>query len=139
MKASPVALLERQLVDTKPAQPLAAGALQKAQIAGVIDHAAGIRVFPIHPDRPAENFARLSDIIRLRAGNRSAACGLARWRRQAQVTPTLRTDHAAARRTDQVTLLDQVGFDHVFQRAAILAERGSQRLDADRTAVESSR
>ena len=43
---------------------------------------------------------------------------------------------AAARRAHHEALLDQVRLDHVLDRAALLAERRREALDADRTAVE---
>src|SRR5690348_4314661 len=47
-------LLERHLVDAERTHPLAAGSFHETQVAGVVDHAAGIGVFPVHPHRPAE-------------------------------------------------------------------------------------
>src|SRR3970282_841653 len=55
---------------------------------------------------------------------------------QADVPVRLRRGDAAARAALQVTLLDQVGLDHVLERAAFLAERRGQRLDPDRAAVQ---
>ena len=60
-------------------------------------------------------------------------------RLQAQVAVGLGGGHAAARGAHDVALLDQVGLDHVLERAALLAERRGQRFHADRAAVEDSR
>lgn len=51
------ALLAQQalLGDAERAQPLGAGALAEAQVVGVIDHAAGVGVFVVHANRPAEH------------------------------------------------------------------------------------
>ena len=38
--------------------------------------------------------------------------------------------------TRQITLLDQVGFDHVLEGIPLLAERRGETLDTDRTTVE---
>src|SRR3546814_10794607 len=48
----------------------------------------------------------------------------------------LRRRHAAARGAHQEALLDQEGLDHVLEGAALFAQRGGQRLDPDRAAVE---
>ena len=44
--------------------------------------------------------------------------------------------HAPTRGAHQKALLDQVGLDHVFQRAALFGQRRRQRFHADRAAVE---
>src|SRR5690606_38724703 len=44
--------------------------------------------------------------------------------------------HPAARRALDVTLLDQVGLDHVLDGTAFLAHRRRQAVGADRTTVE---
>jgi hypothetical protein len=44
--------------------------------------------------------------------------------------------HPTARRAHDETLLDQERLDHVLDRAALLAERRREALDADRAAVE---
>src|SRR5690554_7212422 len=61
--------------------------------------------------------------------------GLAR-RLQAEVAPRLGARHAPARGTDQIALLDQVGLDHVLEGAALFAQGGSERIHADRAAIE---
>ena len=43
---------------------------------------------------------------------------------------------AAARGALQVALLDEVGFDHIFQGAALFADAGGKGVEADRAAVE---
>jgi hypothetical protein len=43
---------------------------------------------------------------------------------------------APARRALQVALLDQVGLDHVLDRAALLADRRGDVVEPDRAAVE---
>ena len=44
--------------------------------------------------------------------------------------------HAAARGAHDVALLDQERLDDVLDRAALLAERGREAVDADRAALE---
>ena len=43
---------------------------------------------------------------------------------------------AAAGGAHHETLLDQKGFDHVFDRAALLAQRSGEAFDTNRAAVE---
>src|SRR5512146_2548935 len=44
--------------------------------------------------------------------------------------------HAAARRALKVTLLDEIGFEDVLDRVALLADRGRQVIDTHRSAAE---
>src|SRR5215831_7510744 len=57
-------------------------------------------------------------------------------RRQTEVLVAAARDLTAARRADQKAFLDKVRFVDELQRVAILGQRRSQRLDADRPAVE---
>ncbi|KAG0926324.1 hypothetical protein G6F31_018429 [Rhizopus arrhizus] len=57
-------------------------------------------------------------------------------RLQAHVPVGLVCGHAAARGAHQEALLDQVRFDHVFQRATFLGQRRGQRFDAHRATIE---
>ena len=56
------------------------------------------------------------------------------WLRQPEMPISGDRRHAAARRALQVALLDQVRFEHVFDRVTLLADGGSEVIDADRTA-----
>jgi hypothetical protein len=57
-------LAQRHLVDADAGQPIGAGAFEKLQVACVIDHAAGVRVFPV--DAVAEEGLQPHRIIPLR-------------------------------------------------------------------------
>src|SRR5678815_1670589 len=55
---------------------------------------------------------------------------------QAEMLVGVAGGDAAARGAHHEALLDQIRLDHVLDRAALLAERRCEALDADRTAVE---
>src|SRR5689334_417121 len=55
---------------------------------------------------------------------------------QAEMLVGVAGSDAAARSAHDEALLDQIGFDHVLDRAALLAQRRRETLDPDRAAVE---
>ena len=144
------------LLDALRAQPLGARALEKTQITGMIDHAAGVGVFPVDADGPGEDgngsrgVERIGDARRTRgscfarfpfavpapgSSNKSSTTAPLR-RLQPQMPIRLARDHAAARGAHQEALLDQERFEHVFDRAALFGQRRGERFHADRAAVE---
>src|SRR5262245_37569753 len=66
----------------------------------------------------------------------SRPSGAARRRVEAEVAEGLRGEEPAARRPLDEPLLDQERLDDVLDRVARLADRGGDRLDADRPAAE---
>src|SRR5450830_1940883 len=64
------------------------------------------------------------------------AVGTGARRRHAKMAVRQRRGDAAARRTLQVALLDQVGFQHVFDGVALFADGRGQIVEADRAAIE---
>ena len=116
------------------AQPFGARALHELEVVRVVHDAAGIGVFPVDPHRPDEfvHFAATQSLASNNGRLRLARSGIL----QAEVLIGLARGDAAARGAHQEALLDQVGLDHVFDRAALLAERRRKAFDADRTAVE---
>ena len=58
-----------------------------------------------------------------------------RFRRiQSQIAPALQRQHSATLRALQVSLLDEIRFDDVFQNIALVRERGRERFDTGRAA-----
>src|SRR5262245_32280077 len=55
---------------------------------------------------------------------------------ETEVRARVRGRHAPARRAREESLVDQVGLDHVLERALVLADRGGERLEAGGPAVE---
>jgi hypothetical protein len=138
------------------AQPFGAAAFEELQIVGVIDDAAGVGVFVVDANGMVNALgfcscfmagadsnaaflceckfcdrvcARQGCSARARPARRRAGCpgrGGGRRRRR----------HAAARRALQEALLDQVGFEHVLDGVARLADGGGEVVDADRAAAE---
>src|SRR4029453_8065339 len=62
------------------------------------------------------------------------ACALRHF--QAEMLVGVTGGDAAARGAHDEALLDQIGLDHILDRAALLAERRRETLDADRAAVK---
>ena len=78
--------------------------------------------------------ARTEAAAEVQRSNRSVAAGLRR--RDPQVPVRRQRRDPPARRALQVALLDQVGLDHVLDRARLLADRRGHVVQAHRAAVE---
>ena len=128
-----VIFLEPHLVDAERAQPFGARALHELQVVRVVHDAAGVGVLPVHAHRPDEG----SRIQRHHSPRNSSSVGGRALRHfQAEMLIGGARRDAAARSAHDEALLDQERLDHVLDRAALLAERRREALDADRAAVE---
>ena len=121
----------RQLAlhDAVLAQPLGARALEETQVVGVVDDAAGVGVLPVDTRLPAEGAHPLSP----NSGRLAAA-------RSGTLRPKCCQVRRVAMRPRAVRIRKpcwiRKRLDHVLERAALLADRGGETVDADRTAVE---
>src|SRR5581483_12469821 len=128
---------------------LRARPLEEAQIGRVIGHAAGIGILVIDSDAPGEHVlvGVVHVLLTLEAAyfSRSGAhISLAaeqirrRWPLrglEAEQAVGLATGDAPSRRALEEALLDQERLDHILERVARFAERGSEALDACGSAV----
>src|SRR3546814_6675820 len=71
-----LALARFKLGNTQAAQPFAARAFEKTDIAGVIHHAASVGIFPIHPTTVDERRPNPGRVF-----GHAAHAGLLMWRR----------------------------------------------------------
>src|SRR5690606_11562885 len=90
-------------------------------------HACGL--LPLKAGRVAALAGRRVEQV---AGGRCPRCR----RFQAEMQIGRARDDPAARRAHHVALLDQIGFQHILDGAALLADGGRQVVDSDRAAVE---